>query len=210
MTQRACGMALILALLSIASTAMSQQYYLYSPKEASVEAKANKTDREILVSEIVIKKGDTLSGISRKYSGKGSYFPQILLFNEIMNPNLIRAGALLRVPVKRNLAVVTELKSRVKLTAKTSTPKEAAITPSAPVYGSNTMVKPVKVEKPVSADQKTGEQQLFDQAFGAFSSGNCSAAIAIFDKILAANPDSSFAADASLYKADCLLKMSGQ
>ena len=213
MTQRACGMALMLALLSIASTAMSQQYYLYSPKEASAEAKANKADGEILVSEIVIKKGDTLSGISRKFSGKGSYYPQILLFNDIKNPNLIRAGASLRVPVKKELAGVTESKSGTKLAVKTVAPKikkEAAITPSAPAYDSSTLDKPVKVDKPVSVDQKSGEQQLFDQAFGAYSSGNCSAAIAMFDKILAGNPDSSFAADATLYKADCLLKLSGQ
>jgi TolA-binding protein len=66
------------------------------------------------------------------------------------------------------------------------------------------------VENPVSVDQKPGEQQLFDQAFSAYSSGNCTAAIAMFDKILTANPDSSFAADVTLYKADCLLKLSGQ
>lgn len=213
MTQRACRMAVILALLLIASTAMSQQYYLYSPKAASAEAKINKADGEILVSEIVIKKGDTLSGISRKFSGKGSYYPQILLFNDIKNPNLIRTGDSLRVPVKKELAGVTESKSRDKLTVKTPTPKnkkEAYITPSTPAYDRSSLAKPTKVDKPVSVDKKSGEQQLFDQAFGAYSSGNCSAAIAMFDKILAANPDSSFAADATLYKADCLLKLSGQ
>jgi LysM repeat protein len=213
MTQRACGMAIILALLSIASTAMSQQYYLYSPKEASTEAKANKANGEILVSEIVIKKGDTLSGISRKFSGKGSYYPQILLFNDIKNPNLIRTGDSLRVPVKKEFAGVTESKSRTKLTVKKSVPenkKKVAITPSSPASDTIISVKPVKIEKPVSAVQKTDEQQLFDKAFNAYSSGNCVAAIAMFDKILSANPDNSFAADATLYKADCLLKMSGQ
>jgi len=213
MTQRACGMAVILALLSIATTAMSQQYYLYSPKEASAEAKANKADGEILVTEIVIKKGDTLSGLSRKFNGKGSYYPQILLFNDIKNPNLIFTGASIRVPVKKVLAEVAVSKSGTKLTVKTSTPKnkkETTVTRSAPVYESSTLVQPVTVKKPASIDQKNKEQQLFDQAFGVYNSGNCVSAIAMFDKILAANPDSSFAADASLYKADCLLKLSGQ
>ncbi len=213
MTQRACGMAVVLALLSIASTAMSQQYYLYSPKEASAEARANKADGDILVSEIVIKKGDTLSGLSRKFSGKGSYYPQILLFNNIKNPNLIFTGDSLRVPVTKDAPGVIESKSRAKLMVKASTQKskkEAAIKPPASVIDSSTLVKPVKVDKPVFVDRKNGEQQLFDQAFGAYSSGNCASAIAMFDKLLTANPDTLFAADATLYKADCLLKMSRQ
>lgn len=210
MTQRACGMTVILALLLIASTAMSQQYYLYSPKAASAEAKINKADGEILVSEIVIKKGDTLSGISRKFSGKGSYYPQILLFNDIKNPNLIRTGNLLRVPVKKELAGAAESKSTVKLTSKVSSPKiqtEKAKPQSGSVSESKASVK---ADKPVAAAQSSVEQQLFEQAFGAYNTGDCRAAIAKFDQILTANPNSPFAADASLYKADCLLKLSSQ
>jgi LysM repeat protein len=53
----------------------------------------------IIVQEIDVKKGDTLYDISRKFSGHGMYFPQILLFNSLQNPNLIYPGHKLKVPI---------------------------------------------------------------------------------------------------------------
>jgi LysM repeat protein len=52
-----------------------------------------------MVQEVDVIKGDTLYDISRKFSGHGMYFPQILLFNEIQNPNLIYPGEKLRIPI---------------------------------------------------------------------------------------------------------------
>jgi len=213
MTQRVCGIAVILALLSVASTAMCQQYYIYSPKAVSAEARSNKADGEILVSEIVVKKGDTLSGISRKFSGKAFYYPQILLFNDIKNPNLIYTGDTIRIPVKTELAVGTESKSGAKLSGKASAAKpkkQKSTTQITTASDSSTQVKSANVGKPVSKDQTPSEQQLFNQAFVAYNLSDCRAAIAKFDQLLKTNPDSQFAADANLYKADCLLKLSGQ
>ncbi len=62
----------------------------------------------ILVQEIEVRKGDTLYDLSRKFSGHGMYFPQILLFNSIKNPNLIRTGDTLRIPVSKREANVSE------------------------------------------------------------------------------------------------------
>ena len=51
---------------------------------------------------------------------------------------------------------------------------------------------------------------LYDRAFAAYRRGDCKTALELFDRYLAEQPASSQAADASLYKADCYLKLSGQ
>jgi TolA-binding protein len=207
MTRIASGLTVIVALLSFALPAMSQQYYIYSPKAAGSEAKENRADGEILVSEIIIRKGDTLSALSRKYSGKGSYYPQILLFNDIKNPNLIRTGDSIRVPVKNDKTGSAETKSRRKAHSK-SMPAKALKADSyvAPVTASS---EPQK-EKNAPAVISTDEQKLFEQASRAYRSGDCRSAIESFERILSEYSSSPLAADASLYKADCLLKLSGQ
>lgn len=75
-----------------------QQYLLYSPHPVTSGQKTPSQDG-ILVQEIDIQKGDTLYALSRKFSGHGMYFPQILLFNSIKNPNLIYTGNTLKIPV---------------------------------------------------------------------------------------------------------------
>ena len=80
------------------SSAAAADYLVYLPKP--VEAiDAPLSGEGVLVKKIMIQRGDTLSAISRRFSGKGSYFPQILLFNNIRNPNRIYAGRKLLVPV---------------------------------------------------------------------------------------------------------------
>lgn len=97
MTRRASGLTLA-ALLALSAPAFAQQYFLYSPAPLAEEEKDRPHDG-VLVREVPVKKGDTLYGLSRRFSGHGSYFSQILLFNNISNPNLIYAGDTLRVPV---------------------------------------------------------------------------------------------------------------
>jgi len=101
MTPRTRRMTFIALIISIALPAWGQQYLLYSPQPVTSGQKAPAQDG-VLVQEIEIQKGDTLSGLSRKFSGHGSYFPQILLFNTIKNPDLIYAGDTIRVPVSQN------------------------------------------------------------------------------------------------------------
>ncbi len=91
----------------MAPSAWGQQYLLYTPQPAPTGQKAAAQDG-ILVQEIEIQKGDTLYALSRKFSGRGTYFPQILLFNSIKNPNLIYAGDTLKVPLAQREAAASD------------------------------------------------------------------------------------------------------
>lgn len=77
------------------------QQYLYAPQPVT-SGQTPPSQDGILVQEIEIQKGDTLSALSRKFSGHGTYYPQILLFNSIKNPNLIYAGDTLKVPLSHD------------------------------------------------------------------------------------------------------------
>ena len=97
-TRRSTVIAFIICM---APPAWGQQYLLYTPQPVTSGQKATSQDG-ILVQKIVIQKGDTLYDLSRKFSGRGMYFPQILLFNSIKNPNLIYTGNTLEIPVSQN------------------------------------------------------------------------------------------------------------
>jgi LysM repeat protein len=94
-------MAVIAFIVTMALPALGQQYLLYSPQPITPEQKAESHDG-ILVQEIEVQKGDNLYKLSRKFSGHGMYFPQILLFNAIKNPNLIYAGDTIKIPLTSN------------------------------------------------------------------------------------------------------------
>lgn len=98
-TSRTAGIALILCMA--AAPVWGQQYLLYAPQSAAVGQKVSPKDG-VLVTEIEVQKGDSLYEISRKYSGRGMYYPQILLFNSIKNPNLIYPGNTLKIPVTQH------------------------------------------------------------------------------------------------------------
>lgn len=108
MTLRSCTKTALALIIFMAPPVWGQQYLLYSPQPVTSEQRSSSPDG-ILVQEIEIQKGDTLSALSRKYSGRGIYYPQILLFNSIKNPDLIYAGDTLRVPVKQNVAQESDL-----------------------------------------------------------------------------------------------------
>ena len=71
----------VMALLLFGATASWGGDYLYSPAPVEGEAVGD----GVLVREVTVKKGDNLSRISKRYSGRDYYYPQILLFNEIKN-----------------------------------------------------------------------------------------------------------------------------
>lgn len=96
--------AVIALIISMALPVWGQQYLLYVPQPVPSGQKALSQDG-ILVQEIEIRKGDTLYDLSRKFSGRGMYFPQILLFNSIKNPNLIYPGNTLKIPVTQKGAL---------------------------------------------------------------------------------------------------------
>lgn len=99
MTPCTRGTLLIITLtLYMALPARGQQYLLYAPQPAPSGQRVP-AQEGILVQEIEIQKGDTLYGLSRKFNGRGMYYPQILLFNSIKNPNLIYTGNTLKMPL---------------------------------------------------------------------------------------------------------------
>ncbi|MRR05757.1 MAG: LysM peptidoglycan-binding domain-containing protein [Deltaproteobacteria bacterium] len=191
----ACLLLCLFVLLSY-SSASAGDYLLYLPKPVDA-IDAPLSGEGLLVKKIMILKGDTLSAISRRFSGKGSYFPQILLFNNISNPNRIYAGRNLLVPVsgqpssKKLPPTPSVLPARTN--ARSADRDRQGITPDS---GGDSMVSPP-------------ERQLFNQAATLFAGGKYREALDGFSRFLKMYPHSSLAPDASLYRADCYLRLSG-
>jgi LysM repeat protein len=261
MTRLSNSIAFILVICSLTLTAWAQQYYLYEPKPITAEEK-NLTKEGIMVTEVPIQKGDTLYDISRKFSGRGMYYPQILLFNKIKDPKLIYPGNTLKVPVMQGGARA-ESASRKESTRtskglKTGDAKVAKLKADAPVSAQQRVAtppaaatvteislsdlraldegKPKKSIKktqsarqgrardknkktaaaakagtaPSQAGDSVAGQKLFESAVKAYKQESFSTALELFDRYLANNSSSPLAADASLYKAECYLKLSSQ
>jgi hypothetical protein len=233
-------MAVAIFLLTDASSGWSQQQYLYTPATVAGEGVAQGKDG-VLVQDVPVQKGDTLYGISRRFSGHGSYYPQILLFNDIKDPNRIYPGNVFKVPVSRNtvsgLADKEQVKSEKSMDGSAAHKQLSAVQPAAPVTeipvqelkkvdiarekkrGTREKVagaakKQVASEKQhaaaVSSGDATSGQKLFERAVKAYRQDDCKTALELFDRFLAENQASPLAADASLYKAECYLKLSGQ
>ncbi len=192
--------AVIMLVLCMALPAWSQQYLLYTPQPVDSDQKPSPQDG-ILVQEIKIQKGDTLSGLSRKFSGKGRYYPQILLFNQIKNPNLIYTGNTLRIPLSQS-----NKKGAVQVAQSPSLEYPAVKVPTAH--------RPAARKKTSSAapaaNSSTAGQKQYESAVRSYREGDFRAALEQFDRFLADNSSSPLAADANLYKAECYLKLSTQ
>jgi nucleoid-associated protein YgaU len=272
MTRHARRSAVALLLLAIlAQPVLGDQEYLYTPKPAQPGERHG--TEEILVREMTIRHGDTLSGISRRFSGRGSYYPQILLFNDIKNPNRIYAGETIRVPLGRGKkdagadagsrktdhpAPVAQKKGNGRQTAAKSSARtsrgpaadtvsaptappaaELSASENAPHGGGEKRTKKAGRRKdaavPVAGvgrepGQQTAKRQsakgggsgsvggaaegagqkLYKDALDAYRQDNFTRALDLFGRYLSRYPDSELAADASLYKAECYMKLSGQ
>lgn len=240
-------------IISIAApAAFGEDYFIYAPKMIT-ETKDGIPPlgkEELLVKEVQIKWGDTLSGISRRYSGRGSYFPQILLFNEIKNPDLIYAGSTLKVPVGKTPhateAVRPAKPEKKRAVKKKPLPKRKQVEQHKPEQSlgnkqqdggikqerirteDRETQKPVRPERetapfvapapesprsnapqPISPNISRREKLLFDQAMNSYKNNDCTRAVELFDRFVTEHDTSPLAAEASLLKAECLLKLSG-
>ena len=282
MTHRASLAATVFLLSALSLPAWGEQYYLYESKAVTDQEKKPGKDG-VLVIEVPVEKGDTLYNISRKFTGRGTYYPQILLFNKIEDPNLIYAGKTIKVPVvegesrtqpapvkesavkskRHNVKGKKVAKSKVVARAQAHIPSQApakqppaihsAASPSTelsltdlkrvdesnskkhaekkkvatqpPVRDKNENVAvasqaPARDKKEkiaaaakVGGDQKPASdtaagQKLFEKAVKAYRQDDCSVALELFDRYLTDNSSSPLAADASLFKAECYLKLS--
>jgi len=217
------GIVIVIALFAGVTPGWSQ-HYLYAPKPVAAEEKFQKKDG-VLVQEVPVKKGDTLSAISRKFSGHGSYFPQILLFNDIRNPDRIYTGNVLKVPVSRSGATDQSAKHQAQSRVPDVPTAGPASDSSTGELKQGTAVKKKKrdmkhkaaaanthaksAKQPPAAVAASG-QRLFERAVKAYRQDDYRMALELFDRFLTEHPSSVLAADASLYKAECYLKQSSQ
>lgn len=179
---------LVLALVLGSSAAWTADF-IYKPSPLDTEAAEG-----IRVREVTVKKGDTLSHISKRYSGRGHYYPQILLFNDIRNPHRIMPGQIVRVP----------------LSSTTSRQAQAHAVPAAvdhPVV--KTPQKVAEKQKPATLTAVSrNEKQIYQKALAAFKKGDCNNAIKLFDEFISHYPSSALLPEATLNRAECYLKLS--
>lgn len=169
--------------------------YLYTPQQVQDGASGD----GVLVREVTIRKGDTLSALSKQFSGRGYYYPQILLFSEIRNPHRIYPGQVVRVPLART--------SGRQITAP-AVPHQAEQQTVVPVVMQDQAVKPTEAEQKPAVRISRNEQKLFNAAHTAMRKGRCTSAITQFDRFIARYPSSSLLPEAVLYRAECYLKLS--
>ncbi len=212
------GTLLVLALAPSAQGA--GEYYLYEPKQVEKPAAPAEPGEGVLVRTITIKRGDTLSRLSRRYAGKASYYPQILLFNEIANPNLIYAGKELKVPVTTeaglSVASIAEPKGRQPQSLVRKRKKAGQTAPAhQPAPLEKKATPPLPTRQTVEAAQpaprtSTAEQKLYEKAISEYRSNQFGQAQQSFSEFLDRYPSSPLAPDAALYKAESLLKQSDE
>lgn len=196
---------LIAALLAPASS-RSEDFMLYVPKPATGDQAPPSPDQGVLVRKVTVKRGDTLSHLSRKHIGVASWYPQVLVFNSIKNPDLIYPGDNLLIPVPAGQ------EASAKKTAKGTKPtKSAKGKRHHAAKRSAHVAKPV-IEQPKPALQPAGsdEQESYQLAKRAYLAGDYRKAQDLFSGFLRKFPKSALAPDASLYQADCFMHLSGQ
>jgi TolA-binding protein len=196
---RGVSIALVIILAgAISSAAVGDEYYLYKPDKVQTQ-KIPTPGEGVLTKSITIQRGDTLTRLSRKFSGRGSFFPQILLFNRIKNPDLIYAGAHLRVPLTRHAALSGAVETESYGEAEEKKPSVRSH-----------RIKHGKLTTPARAVNDRAEQRLYKHGVSAFSAGHYHKALDIFNEFLATYPNSPDAAEAALYQAECYMKLSGE
>lgn len=176
-------------------SAWADEYFQYLPSSLETETTLPGEDG-ILVKKITIRRGDTLSNLSRHYAGRGYYYPQILLFNKISDPNRIFAGRELLVPVSSPVSRRKPAHMLPKMT-RGSNLHEAVREPSGP--------KSRDYEKRPSR----AEQRLYKQAVALMDRGDYHRALNSFSLFLKKYPESLLSPDAHLHRADCYLRLSG-
>lgn len=60
--------------------------------------RATDTPAQAAVQSHTVQRGDTLSGICRKYYGNANLYPKLAAYNNIKNPDLIYDGSILKIP----------------------------------------------------------------------------------------------------------------
>lgn len=211
MRTRSNRMACVVAALLLATPVLAQEYF-YTPAPAAGDA-APATADGVLVREITVKKGDTLYQLSKQFSGKGSYYPQILLFNELKNPDLIHPGNVLRVPVSAKNPAVAATVADTAQAAADAGGKQRPRKSDAAARSHDTKKAAARPPKKTEAAPKAqatpaAERSQYARAQEAVKKGDCPSAIKLLDGFLATHPNSPLAPEATLSRAECYMKLS--
>lgn len=186
----------VMAVLVFGATASWGADYLYAPKPFEGEVVGD----GVLVREVTVKKGDNLSRISKRYSGRDYYYPQILLFNDIKRPHWIQIGQVLRVPVSRKAAAKLGQQA-----AGEKKPEQKSLTQELTV---DVPKKKSEKQRPHAGGQ--GEYNAYNRGLEAYKKGDCETAIAQFDQFISRYPSSALLPEATLNRAECYLKLSAK
>lgn len=185
--------AFLSLLLSPLAAAETSGYLLYLPADVAM-GESTRQDNGVLVKKILVRPGDTLSRLSRRFSGKAYYYPQILLFNKIANPDRIYAGKELLVPVPSH-------PSRTR-------PERSTAGRRSRVGGRNATPPAGTALQGKVKDTAASGRILYEQAVSLYAGGKYREAVDVFSRFLLNYPESPLASDASLYRADCYLRLS--
>ncbi len=194
------------------------------PSTANVPASFKPAPQDITVlSRMTIRKGDSLWRIARRTFGRGAYYPLLLGFNPIEDPDLIYEGRSLLLPAG-TLASRPELASRLAgkaativfpapapQTAPQTASPERVRRESAPASAEVRAKKPRAL--PATASQKeSGEEAEVQTIVELANRGDCPGVIAAADRYLARHPRSPYQATVLLHQAECyrLMLRSGQ
>ena len=170
--------------------------FLYAPQPVTGEVGGE----GVLVREVTVKRGDTLSKLSKQWSGRGYYYPQILLFNEIKNPHRISLGQVIRVPVSHTAEAQQHQIKSTKKKGKRRHQGKSVVTQSTLRIPSAPAVQAVSLS--------AGEKSAYDRAMTSFRQGDCTAAIKLMDEFIVRYPASPLLPEAILNRAECYLKLS--
>ena len=186
-----------LLLFLLPAAASADEFVLYAPTKVASGRQPASPAEGVLTRSVTVRPGDTLKRLSRRYGGRASYFPQILLFNQIGNPDLIRVGDRLLVPVARS-----EKSDRSRTRGK-----------ALGHHGRKRQVRSHRdahTRQPAAGPVANTGQAQFGRGVRAYKRGEYRRAIEIFDAFLARHADSPLAADATLYRADSYLRLAGR
>jgi TolA-binding protein len=197
----------LVATLITPALSRGEDFLLYAPKPASGEQAPTSPDQGVMVRSVIVKRGDTLKNLSRKYIGVASWFPQVLLFNTIKNPDLIHPGDKLLVPVPPAKAAA------VKSAAEKAAPVKKHARGEKRHSARHKAVRhkgAAQAEKPQLRAATPDEQGSYQQAKRAYLNGDYQKSLDLFTAFLRKYPRSAYSADAALYRADCYLRLAGE
>lgn len=211
---------LSLALLLSFPAASEGGEYLLHRIPLDGQASSNVLGDDLVLKEVTIEKGMTLWKFARLNMGKGHYYPQFLVYNDIENPNRIYENKTLLVPVghvrdyagKENLKGKQWTVSFADLAMLKATGKPIPEIPLKKVRDSRADVKAqpqpdMVVEKPPKSEINQ-DQKDFAKAKARFDAGAYRQAAALFDAFVESHPDSALKDDALFYSAESHLKLS--